>query len=293
MYCSYCGAKIPENSIFCPACGKDLSKIVRHPSNPNYVPEEATPKKVNKKPAPTPVESPAPTPAESPAPTPVESPAPAPVESPAPAPAPAPAPKPKKEPKVKKERKPIDKKLIINIVFSAIITVLHAAIVILPIIALGLKKTITVETIFDSSEKFLSAKELLALLTDGNAMFNPTTFSAAYGLGVYIFLYALPVFAVISLVSSYINKKTGAAFSALSTFATITSALIGGLAFVPMLIKADFKAAVALAVNTTIGDVGGIYSVILPVFLVITLVLLIATGILMSILKKRRAENEK
>ena len=100
MFCTKCGAQLPDDARFCSKCGAPVAATPEPAPAPTPAPEpKSEPVPAPEPPEPAPAPEPAPTPEPEPAPAPTPEPVPAPVPS-APEPAPAPEPEPAPVPPV-------------------------------------------------------------------------------------------------------------------------------------------------------------------------------------------------
>lgn len=108
MFCTKCGAQLPDDARFCSKCGAPVAATPEPAPAPTPAPEpKSEPVPAPEPPEPAPAPEPAPTPEPEPAPAPTPEPVPAPVPSaPEPAPAPESEPAPTPEPVPAPEREP-------------------------------------------------------------------------------------------------------------------------------------------------------------------------------------------
>ena len=304
MYCPFCGTKLEDNSIFCTDCGKRVNEPQANAPQTTNISETNTPAPAPE-PTPTPtVQTPAPTPAAQPAPvqrpvatvTPASVPKAAPTAPTAPKAAPIATPKPAPVPKpvkTKKERKPvaINKKAIVTVILAIVLTLVYAVIAFIPFALMGREDAVIVTTVYDDDVYgYFTLNGFLDLLMNGNKMFNPTAISLAFGIGVYALMYAVPVFAGISLIASYVNKKSAPLHVLSSIMTVLYSAVTAAVVPLSMWLIPNFKEAVAVSLKFIIGDVGNLSSTVLIIAAAIMLVLVVISSILVGILKKRRAK---
>ena len=111
MFCTKCGAQLPDDARFCSKCGAPVAATPEPAPAPTPAPEpKSEPVPAPEPPEPAPAPEPAPTPEPEPAPAPTPEPVPAPVPSapePAPAPEPEPAPTPEPVPAPEPEPAPV------------------------------------------------------------------------------------------------------------------------------------------------------------------------------------------
>ena len=188
----------------------------------------------------------------------------------------------------------IKKETMSQIILAAIIVLLFAGVFVLFLLLLNKEDAVSVSTLFDSSVKgTVSLKEILNILISGNKVFNPTVISAAIGIGIYIFIYSIPIFALISLIATISNKKSLALYI-VSTIITVLSAATSVLVTpISVLIIPGFKQAVAATAGVMFNDINSIIFIPTIVFASIIVVLTVIIGILIGIFGKRRAKKDE
>jgi len=277
MYCPYCGTKLEDNSVFCTDCGKKVNE-------PQVQQTQTTTAAGGN-------ESPKVTPAVTTQTAPVKSiPAPTPKAVPPVIPKPAPAPKPVK---VKKEHKPIkiNKKVIVTIILAIVLTLVYAAMAVIPFLLLDRADTVVVSTVFDDDVfGYFTLEGFAKLLTDGNKLFNPTAISLALGISLHVLTYCVPIFAAISLIASYVNKKSVSLHVLSSIMTTLYAALIAVIAPVSVWLIPNFKDALAVSLKFIMGDVAAVSSTAFIIVAGIMVGLVVIASILVGILKARRAK---
>ena len=290
MFCSYCGKELRDGSKFCAHCGKELP-------TESVIPEAAPPAGPAE-PVAAPVVEPAlavpETPAVPPAPEPPAQPK---QETPAPVP-PAQPPKAPKPPKVKKEKKPADpgalKKALGNIALLLGLTALYAGISLLFLLYWDREDAVVTQTAYNSNIcGYLSLREFVDLLLNGNRIFHPTVLSTALGVGIYGLSYAVPAFCLLALIGAATGKRTTSLCVTSSVFTALCALMTAGLVPASMLFVKGLDQACALQSGVMFQDIARTSWNGPFVCAGIALVLMVGTIILTAILKKRRAQHGK
>lgn len=193
-----------------------------------------------------------------------------------------------------KERSPlIAKSTVKKILLALCLILLYAGISTLFIVMLNLENAITVKTIFDDDvTKSITLNNLLSDLISGNKVFNPTTLSLAFGMGLYALIYSVPAFALIAIAGAFCSKKTFAFYTVSSIITVLSVAASILIAPLSAIIIPGFKQAIAASAGVVLDDVGKITFIPIIIFSAIIIILLVASAIVTVTLKKEGLKNE-
>lgn len=165
-----------------------------------------------------------------------------------------------KAPAQKSNIKPIfSKNNIITAIFYILQALLYSAICVHILLLPKLQDAIIINTVSSKGKPVsMLLTDFVNLMLNGNRLFNPTIPTTAFATGISVFIYCIPVFAVICLLGSVIRKKSGA-FNATFTIISLLSEAFVALAIpVSVYLCPEFKNAIALNINFVIDDVGTI-----------------------------------
>lgn len=204
------------------------------------------------------------------------------------------APVPKYAPQIapkKKDKKPADKNAFARAGLVLVLILIFAGISALFVMMPLIEDTLSAKTISDGKDGVaLTLAQYLEVMINGNRIFNPTILSKALGMGVYIFIYAVPVFALLAIIANVINKKAIALTVASSIISTLGAVIVAGVVPLSLLFIKDLKTAVALNFHVIVGDLESVAFIPVIIFMGIALVLTIASFVVLAILNKRRAK---
>lgn len=204
-------------------------------------------------------------------------------------------PVPENKPVAEKKKLNINvKKLFIKIGIGILLTALYVGISAIFLMVLNTDESIVINTIYESDvSHHVTLEKFLEILIDGNRIFNPTMVSTALGIGLYILIYAVPIFAGIALVTTLINKRffsLNIVFSIISVISAAAVALVtpAAVKFVPELNQ-------AIGVNNGIifDDIAEFEFEKLVIFAAIAAAFIVAIIIVTIIYNKRGIKNEQ
>ena len=181
--------------------------------------------------------------------------------------------------------------VIVTIILAIVLTLVYAAMAIIPFLILDRSDTVVVSTVFDDDVfGYFTLEGFAKLLTDGNKLFNPTAISLTLGISLHVLTYCVPIFAAISLIASYVNKKSVSLHVLSSIMTTLYAALIAVIAPVSVWLIPNFKDALAVSLKFIMGDVAAVSSTAFIIVAGIMVGLVVIASILVGILKARRAK---
>lgn len=173
---------------------------------------------------------------------------------------------------------------------SALLVLLYAGIALLFFLLLDMEETIALKTLFDDDVcGYLTFREYLTLLTEGNRIFYPTVVSTALGMGMHVLIWAVPVFGLLAVIGAIARKGAGRLYTAACVVSSLTAVLTGLIVPLSMWLIPGMRQALAVSGGVIFADMDGVSVMMLLIFAAAALVLVIAAGIVTAMLNKRRA----
>ncbi len=186
----------------------------------------------------------------------------------------------------------IKKSTLANAGLSLLLIAIYVGISFIFILLINMKDTILIETAYDASQQsYMTLKEFLDFLISGNRIFNPTFISSILAISTYLLVYSVPVFAVIGILATILRKKQvafHAVFSVMIALASITVAIIIPLSAI---LIPELRQAISISVGVIFEDINQFSSNTLIIFAIISLILLVLSGVITALLNKRRSKQ--
>lgn len=179
-------------------------------------------------------------------------------------------------------------------VFSVILVVFYAAAAFLAVSFPFAENALTIKASADVAyTDSYSVAEILGVMTSGNDYFNPTSLSVALGVAVYVFLFAVPVVALVALVTSVINRRF---YSLHILFVTVTTLAAGAVAaFMPVVLEfaPGFEQAVMRSKGMFVQQVKSLIFATPIIYAGLLMACVVGTFVVTLIFNQRRKRYEK
>lgn len=198
-------------------------------------------------------------------------------------------------------RQPMSEESKLKLKFSFVLLLLYVAISLIFILTLGAKNGVVIKaeyvaadgvsvTEYDSG---VTLNELASTMVKGNSMYNPTMLTSAIGVGMYIFIFAVPVLALVAFVTTCIGKRFYSLHILSSVVSFASAAFMGAVVPVSMMLVADFKEMLYAEAGVFAQSVQSVGYIKLIIFASLAAVCVVASMVVTAMYNKRRAQYEQ
>lgn len=176
--------------------------------------------------------------------------------------------------------------------FGLLPVALYACICAIFFLLLSLKDVISIESLYaEEVVARMTFGEFLTLLRNGNRIFLPTVISTAFGVGLPILYWLIPLFGLWASIGAMMKKNTTRLCVAASIMIGFTALLTAAAIPLTLWLVPGLKQAMALQAGIMAVDLGKIASLMPIILAAVAIVLMIAVIIVTNVYRKWRADK--